>query len=121
MATLGTIVEYIYDLGIIDAPLTIGELPSSTTAGCGMVLVDGIDPLGYFGSSSMYRPLLRFLIRSSTYPEGMGWADVIKNVLHQYHDDVIKSCIMRGSILSLGKTTENLHEFQLTFSIILKE
>ncbi len=128
--TLGTLAEYIYTLGVFPQqiePKVVGELPGLTDVGCGLVLLDGAFSLEYFATdsrsenASMFQPILRFLIRVEDYPQGAEWCDLIKDALHRYHDEHILQCLFSGSILYLGRNTEQLHEFQLTFTTIIKE
>lgn len=126
--------EYIYALPGFPAEVTpkfIGELPSLSDVGCGIVLLDGAYTLEYFappeaapsleGEATLFRPLVRFMVRTKTYPEGADWCEKIKDLMHRYTDDFIISSIFRGSIMYLGRSAEKLHEFQLTFSTIVKE
>lgn len=135
MAKFSKLAEYIYALEVfpeVVKPRFIGELPSLSDVGCGIVLLDGISSLEYFAprasgvttpqeGESLFRPIIRFMIRTKTYPEGAEWAELIKDALHRYTDDTLLQCMFQGAILYLGRSPEKLHEFQLTFLTIVKE
>lgn len=130
-STLGQLCEHIYSLPVFPQnviPRFVGDLPSLSDVGCGIVLLEGVSNLEYFaerehefGESTLFKPLLRFVLRTKTYPRGSEWSDAIRECLHRYHDDFILSCVLRGSPMYLGRNSEKLHEFQLTFSTIIKE
>ncbi len=121
--------EYIYALDAFPkdvSPTFVGEPPSLSTDGCGLVLIDGPDALEYFGATtttdtSLFQPLVRFILRTSDYSTGASWATSLRSALHRYHDDVILSCMVVGSVLYLGCGEDKVHEHQLTFKTIIKE
>ncbi|HHW90935.1 MAG TPA: hypothetical protein GX745_08555 [Clostridiales bacterium] len=132
MAKLSKLGEYIYALEVFPKavkPKFIGELPSLSDVGCGIVLLDGMSSLEYFAprattpqeGASLFTPIIRFVIRTKTYPEGAEWSELIKDALHRYTDDTLLQCMFQGAVLYLGRSSEKLHEFQLTFSTIVKE
>lgn len=135
MAKLSELGEYIYALEVFPEavkPRFIGELPSLSDEGCGIVLLDGMSSLEYFAprasgvttpqeGESLFSPIIRFVIRTKTYPKGAEWSELIKDALHRYTDDTLLQCMFQGAVLYLGRSSEKLHEFQLTFSTIVKE
>jgi hypothetical protein len=119
------VAEKIYDLLPQEWPLVIGDLPSTNDVAVGIVEYDGATSTEFFGavSGSVFNPIVKIVIRHTSYPEGQEWADAVKNALHRYHnEDVgILSILMAGTPMYLGRNEQKLHEFQVTFNISIKE
>lgn len=119
------VAEKIYDLLPQTWPLVIGDLPSTKDVVVGIMEYDGATSTEYFGevNKSMFNPIVKIVIRHSSYLEGQSWAEEVKNTLHRYHnkDIGIYSCIMIGNPVYLGRSEQKLHEFQITFNISVKE
>lgn len=119
------IAEKIYDLLPQDWPLVIGDLPSNADVVVGIMEYDGATSTEYFGGfdCSVFNPIVKIVIRHSSYSKGQEWADEVKNVLHRYHneDTGILSILMAGTPMYLGRNEQKLHEFQVTFNISIKE
>ena len=119
------VAEKIYDLLPQTWPLCIGDLPSTQDVVVGIMEYDGATSTEYFGvdNSSMFNPIVKIVIRHSSYPEGQSCAEEVKNILHRYHnkDIGIYSCVMAGNPIYLGRNEQKLHEFQITFNISVKE
>lgn len=118
------VAERLADLLPKNLPVVIGDLPASSNEVIGIVEYDGSQSTEYFGakeSSSILNPIVKFVIRSITYPTGSDWADQIKDILHRYHDDYFVSILLVSSPIYLGRSPEKLHEFQVTFRIQVKE
>lgn len=119
------IAEKIHDLLPQDWPLVIGDLPSSADIVVGIMEYDGATSTEYFGTTnkSLFNPIVKIVIRHSSYPMGRDWADEVKNILHRYHNEDIGilSILMAGTPMYLGRNEQKLHEFQVTFNISIKE
>lgn len=118
------VAEKIYDLLPQDWPLVIGDLPSTMDTVVGIVVYDGATSTEYFGiAKSIFNPIVKIVIRHTSYPTGREWADEVKNTLHRYHDEYsgILSILMAGVPMYLGRNEQKLHEFQVTFNISIKE
>lgn len=119
------VAEKIHDLLPQEWPLVIGDLPSVSDVVVGISEYDGATSTEYFGdvSNSLFNPIIKVVIRHTTYPEGQAWADEVKNVLHRYHNEDIGilSIMMIGVPMYLGRNEQKLHEFQVTFNISVKE
>ena len=118
------IAEYIYDLLPGDWPKVIGDLPATSTTIVGVMEYDGATSTEFFGSqqnNSMLRPIVKIVIRHTSYEIGQQWATEAKEILHRYHDDKLLNVLLVGTPIYLGRSPEKLHEFQVTFSIIIKE
>lgn len=117
------VAEKIYDLLPQEWPLVIGDLPSAADVVVGIIEYDGATSTEYFGrdSKSSFKPIVKIVIRHSSYSEGQAWADEVQNVLHRYHNESIgiQSCLMVGAPMYLGRNTQKLHEFQVTFNITM--
>lgn len=115
------VAEKIYELLPQEWPLVIGDLPSTSDVVVGIMEYDGATSTEYFGeqSESLFKPIIKIVIRHSSYQEGQEWAEEVQNTLHRYHDEVvgIQSCLMVGTPIYLGRNTQKLHEFQVTFNI----
>jgi hypothetical protein len=119
------VAEKIYNLLPQAWPLVIGDLPSTTDTAVGIMEYDGATSTEYFGmaSKSLFKPIVKIVIRHTSYPEGQAWSDEVKNVLHRYrNEDIgILSILMIGTPMYLGRNEQKLHEFQITFNISVKE
>lgn len=107
------------------SPHFVGDLPGQTEEGCGMIMLPGDASVEYFSSPtspvSMFKPLVRFIIRTKTYQKGADWCQAIHQNLHRYHDDQLEQVLSVGAIMALGRTPEKLYEFQMTFRTTLQE
>ena len=119
------VAEKIYDLLPQKWPLVIGDLPSTADVVVGIMEYDGATSTEYFGatSTSLFNPIVKIVIRHKSYSEGQMCADEVKDVLHRYHNESIGilSILMVGVPMYLGRNTQKLHEFQVTFNISVKE
>lgn len=118
------IAEKIYDMLPSDLPKVIGDLPSTSNVVVGIVEYDGSTSTEYFGArdvSSIYAPIVKIVIRHTSYATGQQWAAQIRDVLHRYHDDNLLSIMLVGAPIYLGRNEQKLHEFQITFRTQVKE
>jgi hypothetical protein len=119
------VAEKIYDLLPQEWPLVIGDLPSTPDVVVGIVEYDGATSTEYFGvtNKSVFNPIVKIVIRHSSYSKGQQWADAVKDLLHRYHNEDIGilSMLMAGTPMYLGRNVQKLHEFQVTFNISIKE
>lgn len=104
-----------------DVPVVIGELPSSSTNTVAMVLYNGNTNTEYFGKSTVFQPIVKFVARHSSYEVMRAWVDKIKSALHQYHDDYFLGIHLVGSPTYLGRGSTKLHEMQIVFRLEVKE
>ncbi len=119
------IAEKIRDLLPQEWPLVIGDLPSTVDVVVGIVEYDGANSTEYFGqtSKSLFRPIVKIVIRHESYSVGQAWSEEVQNKLHRYHNEDIgiQSCLMVGVPTYLGRNEQKLHEFQVIFNISVKE
>ena len=114
--------EYIKTLLTDKDKVFIGDLPSLSEEGVGILLEEGSSDSRYFGQyKSLARPYIRITIRSKKYVSGMERAESIKKDLDKYTDENILQCFIAGSPMYIGKNEQKLHEIQLLFYITLKE
>lgn len=103
-------------------PKFVGEMPSLSDEGVAVMLFDGGINTQFFGMrDTLFRPVLKFVIRCADYKKGAAWMQSIKDTFHQFKSDEIVEMTVVGSPMYLGKTEEKLHEFQVTFQTIVKE
>lgn len=110
----------------IQSEAIVGEMPSLKAEGIALIIYDGDFSTEYFGrkgseASSIFNPVLKCLVRHSSYDTAASWIEQLKETLHRYSDDSFISILMAGAPAFLGRTTEKLCEFQITFRIQLKE
>ena len=119
------VAEKIYDLLPQEWPKVIGDLPSANNVAVGINEYDGATSTEFFGAtnSSLFNPIVKIVIRHTSYSEGQAWADEVKNLLHRYrNEDIgILSTLIVGTPMYLGRNEQKLHEFQATFNISIKE
>ena len=120
--------EHIYDIlhGGVGAswPLTIGDLPATHDIAVCITEYDGATGTEYFGNTpgnSIFAPIIKCVVRHSSYKTGQAWSDAIAGALHRYHDNTLLSVLLIGAPMYLGRSEEKLHEFQITFQINIKE
>lgn len=106
----------------VKPPVFIGDMPSLTDEGISVKMLEGSPNSKYFGEvPDLYEPIYQIFIRTKDYGVGATSAQVIKDTLDEYSDRSLKSLTLVGSILYLGRSEQKMHEFQLTFTAILKE
>ena len=119
------VAEKIYDLLPQEWPKVIGDLPSTNNVAVGIVEYDGATSTEFFGAtnSTLFNPIVKIVIRHTSYREGQTWAEEVKDLLHRYRDEDkgILSILISGSPIYLGRNEQKLHEFQATFNISIKE
>lgn len=99
----------------------IGELPSTPEDVIAILLYQGAGNAEYFSFSTIYEPVIKIVLRNSSYDQARRWVEEIKGALHKHTDDYFTSIIMRGYPMYLGKDAQKLHEFQIVFNIQVKE
>ena len=106
----------------VKLPVYIGEAPSLADECIAVRMLEGSPNANYFGKQpSLYQPFYQTYIRSKSYESGADAAQTIKDVLDGYSKGGLKSVQLVGSVLYLGRSEQKMHEFQLTFTAILKE
>ena len=122
------IAEKLYDLLPAEWPKVIGDLPATSQEVVGIVEYDGCVNLTKGAivcadrvTTVSLAPIVKVVIRSLVYEQGQLWANAVKSTLHRYHDDTMLSVLLVGAPIYIGRTTEKLHEFQVTFKIKVKE
>lgn len=103
---------------------TIGELPGTRTNACVINEYANGTNTEYFGErtgSSIFNPVAKVVVRNQSYQEGSDLIDKVAEALHRYSDEVLLSVLLVGSAFYLGRGTDQLHEFQATFNIQVKE
>lgn len=119
------VAERIYDLLPNSLPKVIGELPSAETEVVAIMEYSGVSSTEYFGAKdnnvSVLRPIVKILIRNSSYQTGSEWAELVKDTLHRYHDDYFINIMLVNSPIYLGRNPMKQHEFQVTFNTQVKE
>ena len=119
------VAEKIYNLLPQEWPKVIGDLPSTSDVVLGIVEYDGATSTEFFGATnnSLFNPIVKIVIRHSSYSVGQSWSEEVKETLHRYHNEDIGilSCFMVGTPIYLGRNEQKLYEFQVTFNISIKE
>ena len=105
-------------------PRFIGDIPSQSDEGVALSLY-GTDVIArYLGTpTTIYSQLVQCKIRTEKYEKGTKFMQQIKESLDKYHNeqDGILSVLLSDGDNDLGVNEEKLHEFQLTFKILVKE
>lgn len=113
--------QYIKDLLPSDLPTYLGDLPSGVTNVIGIVLYNGAYNSEYFAFGTVFKPVVKIVIRNQSYATAQQWVETIKTTLHRHTDDYFISILMQGYPIYLGKDEQKLHNFQITFNIKVKE
>lgn len=99
----------------------IGELPSSPVNAIAVMLYNGAGNAEYFACGTVCQPVVKIVIRNRSYEQAQQQIEEVKHVLHRHHDDYFLSILMQGYPMYLGKDAQKLHEFQVVFTINVKE
>ena len=113
--------KQIYDLLPATLPKVIGDLPATASNAVAIMLFNGVANLEYFQCDTVYKPVVKIVVRNSSYDVAQQQILDIRNVLHKYTDDYFMSIYMQGYPVYLGKDEQKLHEFQIVFNIQVKE
>lgn len=113
--------QHIYDLLPSELPKVIGELPGSQPNAVSIILFDGAGSDEYFATPTLFRPVVKLVVRNADYAEAQAQVQLIRKTLHKHSDDYFLSILLSGYPLYLGKSELKLHEFQIVFNIQLKE
>ena len=115
--------EYVWELiPSTVTPRFVGQMPTLSTEGVSMEDYNGGINTTYLGMpETIFKPILRFFIRTKDYTQGKSFAQAIQNALHEYTDESLLGILAVGSPGYLGKSAEKLHEFQLMYQVTLKE
>lgn len=113
--------QHIYDLLPNTFKKVIGDLPGTYYNSVSIVLFDGAGNDEYFGSNTVYRPVVKIIVRNESYAVAQQWVADIKQALDKHQDDYFLSIFLQGFPLYLGKSEQKLHEFQIVFNIQVKE
>lgn len=113
--------QHIYDLLPATLPKVIGDLPATATNAVAIILFNGVANLEYFQCDTVYKPVVKIVVRNESYAEALQQLDQIKQVLHKHSDDFFMSIFMQGYPMYLGRDAQKLHEFQVVFNIQVKE
>ena len=113
--------QHIYDLLPNDFKKVIGDLPGTHYDSVAIILFNGSGNSEYFGFQTIYRPILKIIVRNASYEVAQQWIHIIKDTLHKHKDDYFLSIHLQGYPLYLGRGEQKLHEFQIVFNIQVKE
>jgi hypothetical protein len=113
--------QRIYNLLPSSLPKTVGDLPSTPTNAVAIILYNGSENLEYFQCGTVYKPVLKIVVRNSSYEEAQQQILDIRTALHKHSDDFFLSIFMQGYPIYLGRDAQKLHEFQVVFNIQVKE
>ena len=113
--------QHIYDLLPATLPKVIGDLPATAANAVAIILYNGAANLEYFQFDTVYRPVVKLVVRNSSYEEAQQQVLDIKSSLHKHSDDFFMSILMQGYPVYLGRDAQKLHEFQIVFNIQVKE
>lgn len=113
--------QHIYDLLPADLPKVIGDLPGTTKNAVAIVLFNGAGSSEYFATPSLFRPVIKLVVRNESYEVAQAQVQQIREYLHKHTDDYFLSIMLAGYPMYLGKGEHKLHEFQIVFNIQLKE
>lgn len=113
--------QRIYDLLPSTLPKVIGDLPATATDAVAIILFNGVANLEYFQFDTVYQPVVKIVIRNSSYEEAQQQISTVKSALHKHSDDYFLSIFMQGYPVYLGRDEQKLHEFQVVFNIQVKE
>lgn len=113
--------KHIYDLLPTTLPKVIGDLPATASNAVAIMLFNGVANLEYFKCDTVYNPVVKIVVRNSSYDVAQQQILDIRNVLHKHTDDYFMSIYMQGYPVYLGKDEQKLHEFQVVFNIQVRE
>lgn len=113
--------QHIFNLLPESLPKVIGDLPATSTNAVAIILYNGSANLEYFQCDTLYQPIVKIVVRNSSYEQAQQQVLDIKQVLHKHTDSVFLSVFMQGYPMYLGRDDQKMHEFQIVFTIQVKE
>ena len=113
--------QHIYNLLPATLPKVIGDLPATSANAVALVVFNGSTNLEYFQFGTVYKPVLKVIVRNNSYDTAQQQILDIRNSLHKHSDDYFMSIMMQGYPTYLGRDEQKLHEFQIVFNIQVKE
>ena len=113
--------QHIYDLLPVNLTKVIGDLPGGSSDCVAIMLFDSPGNEEYFAMDTIYRPVIKIVVRNKSYEEAQRQIVEIRDTLHKHTDDFFISIMLVGYPLYLGRGEHKLHEFQITFNISTKE
>ena len=99
----------------------IGDLPGGTSDVAAIKLFDGAENEYYFQHTTVYRPVIKIVIRHRSYEQASSWICSIKAALDGHSDSYFMGIMLSGYPMYLGRDAQQLHEFQIVFNIRTKE
>lgn len=105
-------------------PRFVGDIPSQSDEGVALSLYGTDTITRYFGTPiTIHDQLVQCKIRTKKYEKGTKFMHQITESLDKYHneEDGILAVLLLDGDNDLGVNEEKLHEFQLTFKILVKE
>lgn len=109
------------DLLPASIPVVIGDLPGGTSDIVALQLFDGAANEHYFKHGTVFRPVIKVVVRNHSYEQANVWIQTIKQILNEHSDNYFLSILLSGYPMYLGKNEQKLHEFQVVFNIRVKE
>lgn len=100
----------------VETTIVVGDLPASPSNVIAVQEISGPVNQEYFGCTIM-QPIMRVLIRSTSYPRGAANADAVVERLHKHQDSTLMGVYLNGTPSYLGRRTDGLYEFQIMFNI----
>ena len=113
--------QHIYDLLPAELTKVIGDLPGGSSNCIAIMLYDGPGNEEYFAMGTIYKPVVKIVVRNQSYEEAQRQVVQIRDLLHKHKDDFFMSIMLVGYPLYLGRGEQKLHEFQVVFNITTKE
>lgn len=113
--------QYIYDMLPSELPKYIGDLPAGAVDAVAIMLFNGSTNLEYFKCDTIYTPVLKIVVRNSSYEVAQEHIQLVRDSLHKVTDEPFLSILMQGYPVYLGRDEQKLHEFQVVFNIQVKE
>ena len=104
-----------------EVPTVIGDLPSTASNIVAIRLFDGGANDTYFGTATVFHPVVKFVARHESYEIMRSWIASIQEKLQHHKDNYFMSIHLVGYPMYLGRGEPKLHEMQISFRIELKE
>lgn len=100
----------------------IGEFPKAAEECVSIWLDENAGSSTFFGQAAeIVRPIIRFMVRSTSYPKANDVSKAIKITLNKFHDAELLGFSLIGTIQYLGRDPDGRHEFRQSYKSIIKE
>jgi|LSQX01.2.fsa_nt_gb hypothetical protein len=116
------IAEVVQGLLSSEAKVVVGDFPSLDAEGISVKLGEGEEATRYLGmTTTINRPYIIVVARSESYSTAKQWLASCRAILDGYRSDNILGILVTTPTIYIGRDDQKMHDFQVTYKIMIKE